>query len=186
MKGLHALGFILCLYGLIASPLVFSADGNEPTVTANEIPITKQTVPESKPDILAGLRTSAPSTVNPIDDGAVGKMFFGLGAVLALIFLCSWLLKHFNVNKRGSESALSISGVLPIGTKEKVVVVNVEGTRLVLGVTPTHVSKLHTLSTENNQEPNASLVKDESVDASFSTKMRQILKEGANGAKHAD
>ncbi len=172
---------LIFLQCILYSTVVDALESNAALPVAesgNEIPITKQTIPEVKNPLLAGLRESKRPAVNPIDDGAVGKMFFGLGCVLAMIFFCSWLLKRFNVNKLGTASSLTVSGVLPIGTKEKVVVVDVEGTRLVLGVTSTNISMLHTLDSVGATPKSGLPSANDSFDPSFSSKMRQILKEG--------
>jgi len=132
----------------------------------------------STASLLASLKDAQPAIKPAVSDGAIGKMFFGLGGVLILIFACSWMLKRFNINKFGMTNSLSVSGVLPIGAKEKVVVVDIEGTRLVLGVTATNITKLHTLVSVD--EPH-SLMKEEKkppINSDFSEKMKKIMKEG--------
>ena len=132
----------------------------------------------STASLLASLKDSQPVTTTAVSDGAIGKMFFGLAGVLILIFACSWMLKRFNINKFGMTNSLSVSGVLPIGAKEKVVVVDIEGTRLVLGVTTTNITKLHTLDAADEQSPPMKEEKKSPISSDFSEKMKKIMKEG--------
>jgi len=132
----------------------------------------------STASLLASLKDAKPVTGPAVSDGAIGKMFFGLGGVLILIFACSWMLKRFNINKFGMTNALSVSGVLPIGAKEKVVVVDIEGTRLVLGVTATNITKLHTLDAVDESNTFMKEEKKSPISSDFSEKMKKIMKEG--------
>ncbi len=132
----------------------------------------------STTSLLASLKDAKPLKGPAVSDGAIGKMFFGLGGVLILIFSCSWMLKRFNINKFGMTNALSVSGVLPIGAKEKVVVVDIEGTRLVLGVTATNITKLHTLDAVDASEVLPDKGKKSPISSDFSEKMKKIMKEG--------
>ena len=134
--------------------------------------------PLSTASLLASLKDAKPVTKPTVSDGAIGKMFFGLGGVLILIFACSWMLKRFNINKFGMTKSLSVSGVLPIGAKEKVVVVDIEGTRLVLGVTATNITKLHTLDAVDTSATLSEEANKPPISSDFSEKMKTIMKEG--------
>lgn len=148
----------------------------------------KHTSTTSNLSLLSALKDSKHTPAAPVGEAAVGKMFVGLAGVLVIIFGASWLLKRFNLNKFGMASSMAVTGVLAIGAKEKVVVVDVEGTRLILGVTATSVTNLHTLTTqskspveleENNLvEPGSTLNPQAKKTASFSEEMKKIMKEG--------
>ena len=132
----------------------------------------------STASLVASLKDTKATTKPAVSNGAIGKMFFGLGGVLIFIFSCSWMLKRFNVNKFGMTNSLSVSGVLPIGAKEKVVVVDIEGTRLVLGVTATSITKLHTLDVVDKPSYPIKSKNSEPISSDFSEKMKKIMKEG--------
>ena len=132
----------------------------------------------STASLLASLKDTKAATKPAVSNGAIGKMFFGLGGVLIFIFSCSWMLKRFNVNKFGMTNSLSVSGVLPIGAKEKVVVVDIEGIRLVLGVTATNITKLHTLDAVDKPSSPIKAANSEPISSDFSEKMKKIMKEG--------
>ncbi len=190
---IKTIGFSLVL-SILLTPIVSAKDNVENSVeknSANVEVLASVTPPsanvdsKSPPDnsystasLLASLKDSQPVTKPAVSDGAIGKMFFGLGGVLILIFACSWMLKRFNINKFGMTNSLSVSGVLPIGAKEKVVVVDIEGTRLVLGVTATNITKLHTLDVVDESSSPMKEEKKSPISSDFSEKMKKIMKEG--------
>ncbi len=70
------------------------------------------------------------------------RMLFALGIVLAAIAGMAWLLKRMSPGQAGSVSDLRVVAAVAVGPKERVVLVDVAGTRLVLGVAPGQVTKL--------------------------------------------
>ncbi len=87
-----------------------------------------------------------PSTVSGGTDlvGSLGQMLFGLAIVVVVLFVCLWLLKRLGA-PRGSARGLKVLGAAPVGPRERVVLVEVADTVLVLGVTSAQVNTLHTL-----------------------------------------
>ncbi|WP_077001470.1 flagellar biosynthetic protein FliO [Variovorax sp. KK3] len=79
--------------------------------------------------------------------GAGGLLQAGLGmaVVLGLIFLCAWAARRFGLPRFGSSPLLKVLGSAMVGQRERVVVVEVGQTWLVLGVTASQVNALHTL-----------------------------------------
>ena len=75
----------------------------------------------------------------------IGQTLLGMAAVLALILALAWLARRFGVRGAGRSHLLKVVASTAIGQRERVVVVEVAGTWVVLGVTPTHVQALHTL-----------------------------------------
>jgi len=69
----------------------------------------------------------------------------GLLLVLLLIFGAAWLLKRYGQLPSGSKGLVRIIGSVSVGPRERVVMVEVEGTRLLLGVAPGRVERLHLL-----------------------------------------
>lgn len=76
---------------------------------------------------------------------SLGKTGLGLAVVIALIFVCSALLKRFGPYKRIAGRSLRVVSSQAVGQRERVVVVEIEDTWLVLGVAPGRVNTLHTL-----------------------------------------
>ncbi|CAJ0791276.1 Flagellar protein FliO [Ralstonia psammae] len=78
------------------------------------------------------------------------RTFGGLFVVLAMIVAAGWLLRRLQqragMGPGGRRSqVITVVAQQMLGAREKVVVVDVEGTWLVLGVTQQHVQTLHTL-----------------------------------------
>lgn len=80
--------------------------------------------------------------------GSLGQMAFGLIVVVAVLLLCLWLLKHLGA-PRGSARGLKVLGAAPVGPRERVVLVEVADTVLVLGVAPGRVNMLHTVDPQD-------------------------------------
>jgi flagellar protein FliO/FliZ len=69
----------------------------------------------------------------------------GLLLVLAVIVGGAWLFKRYTHLPLGGKGMVRVVGGASVGARERVVVVEVEETRIVLGVAPGQVNKLHVL-----------------------------------------
>ena len=68
----------------------------------------------------------------------------GLGLVLGLIMAAGWFMKRFNVGPSASGLVKVVAGAA-VGQRERVVIVEIGDTWMVLGVAPGRVSPLHTM-----------------------------------------
>ncbi|QKJ87584.1 flagellar biosynthetic protein FliO [Paramixta manurensis] len=69
-----------------------------------------------------------------------------LAVIILLILACAWLARRMGfAPKRVGSHALNVSASVQIGQRERVVIVDVEDARLVLGVTAQQITHLHTL-----------------------------------------
>ncbi|XTZ39923.1 flagellar biosynthetic protein FliO [Salmonella enterica] len=95
-----------------------------------------------------------------------------LFGIIAMILLAAWLVKRLGFGgKTASAGALKVSASTTVGPRERVVIVDVEDGRLVLGVTPTHINLLHKLppmTAEND------VVNEKNAD--FQSVMKNLLK----------
>ncbi|MDR9888936.1 flagellar biosynthetic protein FliO [Pseudenterobacter timonensis] len=94
-----------------------------------------------------------------------------LGIVL-FILLAAWLARRFGLaGKTAGARGLKVSASASLGPRERVVVLEVEDARLVLGVTASQISLLHTL-------PAAPVVGTPQVErpADFQAVMKSLLK----------
>jgi flagellar protein FliO/FliZ len=73
------------------------------------------------------------------------QVMLGLGLVLAVMAACAWLLRRFGGLQRGGGGAIKIIGGSAVGQRERVVLVEVADTWLVIGVAPGHVTALHSM-----------------------------------------
>lgn len=74
------------------------------------------------------------------------QVFLALGLVIAAIFLAAWLMRRLSPGHFAGAAQLRVVGGVMVGQKERVVVVELADTWLVLGVTSAQVSTLHTLA----------------------------------------
>jgi flagellar protein FliO/FliZ len=86
------------------------------------------------------------SAVPSLGFAALFQAVFGLLLVVGLILGCAWLARRFGVNRPAPRHGLvKFVSSTALSQKERVVVVEIENTWLVLGVAPGSVSHLHTL-----------------------------------------
>ncbi|WP_255556922.1 flagellar biosynthetic protein FliO [Sodalis sp. dw_96] len=78
--------------------------------------------------------------------GALTQVGAALGAILLVIVIGAWLVRKLGLAPMAKPSqALKVRASCSVGQRERVVVVEVEGTWLVLGVTAQNITPLHTL-----------------------------------------
>ncbi|OEE68167.1 flagellar biosynthetic protein FliO [Enterovibrio norvegicus FF-33] len=94
--------------------------------------------------------------------------FVALLVVIGVIFGLAWVLKRMQVpSLMGAKSGLKVVSQIPLGQKERVVVLDVNGEQVLVGVTPHQITLLKTLDTPiaaPEQGP------------SFSSQLNQILR----------
>lgn len=76
--------------------------------------------------------------------------------VIALILGLAWLLRRFGQGGFTSQQHMKVLASLAVGTRERVVVVDVAGQQILLGVTPQQVRTLHVFESpviEASQDP---------------------------------
>lgn len=91
---------------------------------------------------------ATPQSVPPaslVSFGSMLQVLLGLGLVLGAIAGTAWLLRRFTPGQIGAGGAVKVVGGVAVGPKERVVLVEIGETWLVLGVAPGQVNTLHTL-----------------------------------------
>ena len=76
----------------------------------------------------------------------LGGAFLALLLVVGLIVFLAWLLRKLPGAGLKSLPGLRVVAALPVGPRERVVLVDVGGQQLLLGVTQHNVNLLHTLA----------------------------------------
>jgi flagellar protein FliO/FliZ len=84
--------------------------------------------------------SSAPSGV-----ASLGQVTLALGLVLALIFVAAWLMRRLRGFGKTATGALDIIADLPVGQKERAVLIRVGTQQVLIGVAPGRVTTLHVL-----------------------------------------
>lgn len=88
-----------------------------------------------------GAGTAVPS----IGVGAVLQTLVGLAVVIALVFACAWLARRMGLQPSARGQLVRTVGGVSLGGKERVAVVEIGDTWLVLGASPGNVRLLHTM-----------------------------------------
>jgi flagellar protein FliO/FliZ len=73
------------------------------------------------------------------------QMFAGLAVVIGTIAGCAWLARRAGLAQVSRGQLMKVVAAIPVGAKERVVVVELQEQWLVLGVAPGRVSSLATL-----------------------------------------
>lgn len=79
--------------------------------------------------------------------GSVVQMILGLGLIIALLIASLYILKRLGAGRGSAAGLVKVRGATAVGPRERVVLVEVAGKILVLGVAPGRVNTLHTLDT---------------------------------------
>jgi flagellar protein FliO/FliZ len=87
----------------------------------------------------------AGSAVPSLGVGAVLQTIFGLLVVIGLVFACAWLARRFGLQPGNRGGLVKTIGGASLGGKERVAVVEIGDTWLVLGAAPGNVRLLHTM-----------------------------------------
>lgn len=79
---------------------------------------------------------------------------FNLLVVLALAFSLLFFVKKSKLNKFNKNKLINIIQVVPIGAKEKIILVEVYGSFILLGATATNIQMLHVFNQSESEEMN--------------------------------
>lgn len=95
-----------------------------------------------------------PSTsLNTFSFMNVLNMGMGLIVVIALILGLAWVLKKYGRLPNNNLVEMKVLGGLSLGTREKAILIEVENTRLLVGVTPGQIQTLHVLGESTIKSP---------------------------------
>ena len=91
------------------------------------------------------VQTTLPLATPGVSSGNLVQVTLGLLMVLALIVGIAWLLRRYGRLQSAASGSLKIIGGLSIGSRERVVLLQVGDTQLLVGVAPGRVQTLHVL-----------------------------------------
>lgn len=91
--------------------------------------------------------TTRPAYTPPeaMSAGSVFQLIFSLALVLGLIAAVAWLVKRMNLPQHGLGKQLKVISGIAVGQRERILLVEINDTWLVVGVAPGSVRTLHTL-----------------------------------------
>jgi flagellar protein FliO/FliZ len=85
--------------------------------------------------------------------GALFQALLGLAVVLALMYAFFWLLRRYGPSQMAGQGAVKVVGGVMLGPRERLVVVEVEDTWLLVGVASGHVGLLHSMNKPADAPP---------------------------------
>ncbi|WP_454725057.1 MULTISPECIES: flagellar biosynthetic protein FliO [Cupriavidus] len=96
---------------------------------------------------------SAAGHVGPGGAASLAQAGLGLFAVIALILLLAWLARRAGLVRHGQGGAMKVVGSTVLGPRQRLVMVEVGDTCLVLGVSAGEIRTLHTLPAQAARAP---------------------------------
>lgn len=114
--------------------------------------------------LAADTPTSTPVAVNPLN------LILGLLFLLAIVIAGWWLVRRAGGLQIKQGTGLRIVAGITVGPRERVVVIEIAGEQMLLGVAPGQVNLLHRF-----EEPVIAAGSDD-----FASKIRQIMQQGLN------
>ncbi len=107
--------------------------------------------------------------------GSILHMALGLAIVLGLVAGSAWILKRFSGVPGVGPGVIRIVGGAALGQRERVVLVEVGSTWLLVGVAPGQVRTLHTMPKSDHALPGTP------ADAPFAPWLKKTLERYRNG-----
>lgn len=93
------------------------------------------------------------------------KVLLALVFIVGLIFACAWLMRRMSGGVGLNQKHIQVMSVMPLGTREKLMIIRAANEYLLIGVTPNGIQTLHQfdepidLATDMNSSPFADRLK---------------------------
>lgn len=150
-----------------ASSAAFQAPA---TNTADASNGSAQTPATTNSSVVAPKPTLPPQTTSSASQ--LASLLGGLILILGLIYGLSWFVKRFSQGGFMQNPSMKIVSAMPLGTRERLMLVDVGGKQLLLGVTATQINTLHVFD-----EPVVQAEKPAPITSDFSQKLMAILQQ---------
>lgn len=162
-----------------AEQSIVSADVVEQKLetTAAVTSIAKSSTAASASIANNNLAQSSTNGAAPIGSGRhLMNVTLALIGIVGLIFALSWFVKRFNQGTFSANAHVKILSVMPLGTRERIVLIDAGGQQILLGITSANINTLHVFDTpivvENNDQ----------APSDFSRKLMSILQQKTSPA----
>ena len=120
-----------------------------------------------------GGSTTAQSTPVALE-GQIVEIVLALIAILLLIWGIAWFVKRFTgIGPQGGQHIKTIA-VMPVGTRERIAVIEIGGRQIVVGITPQQITTLLELDQPLDISPSG---------GEFARKLQTLLNRNENEAK---
>jgi len=112
----------------------------------------------------------------PLGVSSLIQLTLGMVVVLSVMVGIAWLLKRTGRFQGGAAAGLRVLGGLSMGARERVVLLQVGETQLLVGVTPGSVTPLHVLNKPIEAAPAAA-----TIESGFAGQLNRLLGGGQRG-----
>jgi flagellar protein FliO/FliZ len=112
-----------------------------------------------------------------MSEAAVLRLIVSLVFIVILILAAAWLTRRAGWLRTGAQTPLKVLGSQSLGARAYVALVQVDDARLVVGVTPNHISLLHTLPPAPPPDPSAAAPVEEP--SNFASALRKVVQRKA-------
>lgn len=130
-----------------------------------------------------GTRPSYTPPPPAVSSGSIAQIIFSLLLVLAAIILVAWLLKRMNVAQQSSGSLLKVLGSVAVGQRERIVLVEVNDTCLVVGVGPGQIRTLHSFQKTDDLNIDLKLAETRPAENKFAQLLSSVLGQRKQGTE---
>lgn len=124
---------------------------------------------------IEGARPSYTPPPPAVSSGSIVQIIFSLLLVLAVIVLVAWILKRMNAAHQGSGNLIKVLGSVAVGQRERVVLVEVNDTCLVVGVGPGQIRTLHSFPKNENLNPDSGPAETRPADNKFASLLSSVI-----------
>ena len=113
----------------------------------------------------------------------LANLLGGLVLILVLIFGLQWFVKRFSQGGFMQNSTIKMLAAMPLGTRERLMLIDVGGKHILLGVTASNINTLHVFD-----EPIQTAEKNAPEQSDFSQKLMALLQQknllGSSSSEH--
>ena len=93
----------------------------------------------------SGAGHSSSAQLDPLGGDSIAQVTLALTAIVALIVVAAWVMRRLTRTQFSRGGQFKVLGAMPIGPRERLVLVQVGDQQLLLGVSPGRISSLQTL-----------------------------------------
>lgn len=86
---------------------------------------------------------AAPATIGVNGASDYIKVLVMLTLIVGLIFACAWVIRRMSGGVGINQKHIQVVSVMPLGTREKLMIIRAANDYLLLGVTPNGIETLH-------------------------------------------
>jgi flagellar protein FliO/FliZ len=124
---------------------------------------------------------AADSTAAPSSSGSLLQVLFGLVVVLGLLAGAAWLMKRSGAMRPAAGTVARIVGGVSVGTRERVVVIEVGEQWVVVGVAPGQVNALATMPRQETPAAQAGAQAADPNMPPFAAWLKKTIEKRGNG-----